>query len=65
LSVEGVKQRGVWIIVALVLAAAWPLGRCAQEWLSVDACLDGGGAWIDAIKKCSHDQQEIDRYKPR
>ena len=59
------KWRGVWITVVLLALAAFPIGRCTREWLTVDACYDGGGVWIEPIDKCSHDQAEIDRYKPR
>jgi len=57
-----VKRRGVWIVVALLVVAAVPAARCTRDYFTVDACLDSGGAWIYAIKKCSHDQAEIDRY---
>ena len=59
------KRRGVWIIAALLVVAAIPVSRCTQEYFTVDACLDGGGAWIKQIKKCSHDQAEVDQYAPR
>ncbi|HQR88075.1 MAG TPA: hypothetical protein PLH31_02125 [Caulobacter sp.] len=49
----------------LLALAAVPVARCTREYFTVDACLDSGGAWIEQIDKCSHDQAELDRYKPR
>jgi len=60
-----VRRRRAWLVVVLVALAAFPAGHCTQEYFTVDACLDGGGAWIDGIKKCSHDQAEVDRYRRR
>jgi len=59
------KRRGGWIVIVLLAVAAIPVSRCTREYFTVDACLDGGGAWIKQIKKCSHDQAEVDRHAPR
>jgi len=57
------RRRVIWFAVTLTLAAAFVVVPMVHEWLTVDACLDGGGAWIKQTGKCSHDQAEIDRYK--
>ena len=49
--------------MALAIALFFPLARCTREWLAIDACLDGGGAWIKQVSKCSHDPSEVDRHK--
>jgi hypothetical protein len=59
------KRYGVWIIAVVLVLAAIPLSWCTREYFTVDACLDSGGAWIKQTRKCSHDQAEVDRYKPR
>ena len=56
-------RRHAWIAVALAVALFFPLARCTREWLTIDACLDSGGAWIAQTSQCSRDQAEIDRSK--
>ena len=36
-----------------------------HDWLTVDACYDSGGVYLDEINKCSHSQSEVDSYRPR
>ncbi len=35
------------------------------DWLTVDACYDDGGVYLEEIGKCSHSQAEVDNYRPR
>lgn len=52
--------------VAVIAFVALAVGRfVAHDWLTVDACYDSGGVYLDEIKKCSHSQAEVDRYRPR
>ena len=37
----------------------------AHEWLTVDACYDSGGVYLQEIGKCSRSQAEVDRYRPK
>ncbi|MDR6626406.1 hypothetical protein [Caulobacter segnis] len=57
------RRRLVWYVAALVLAAAIAAAPHVQQWLTVDACLDGGGAWIKETSRCSHDPAEVARLK--
>jgi hypothetical protein len=51
------------VAVAIVSVA---LGRfVAHDWLTVDACYDGGGVYLDEINKCSRSQAEVDLYPPK
>ena len=56
-------RRHGWMVLAFAVALFFPLARCAREWLAIDACHDGGGAWIRKTSACSHDQAGIDRSK--
>lgn len=44
---------------AAVLAARF----LAHEWLTVDACYDAGGVYLEELSKCSYSQEEVDRYR--
>lgn len=57
------RRRLIWYGAALVITVIIAAAPTIQNWLTVDACLDGGGAWIKEAGKCSHDQAEINRYK--
>jgi hypothetical protein len=57
------RRRLIWYGAALAIAAVIAAAPAVQEWLTVDACLDNGGAWIKKAGKCSHDRAEIERYK--
>jgi hypothetical protein len=42
------------------------LGRfVAHDWLTVDACYDGGGVYLDEINKCSRSEVEVDLDRPK
>ncbi|MET3665193.1 hypothetical protein [Caulobacter sp. 1776] len=56
------RRRVIWFAVAFAMAAAVAVVPTVREWLAVDACLDGGGAWVKQTKRCSHDQVELDRH---
>jgi len=47
--------------IAAVLAARF----LAHEWLTVDACYDAGGVYLEELSKCSYSQEEVDRYRRR
>lgn len=57
------RRRLIWYAAALVLAGAIAAAPHVQQWLTVDACLDGGGAWIKEANRCSHDPNEVARHK--
>lgn len=53
---------GAGVAILVVMAA----GRFVlHDWLTVDACYDGGGVYLEEIGKCSHSQAEVDSYRPR
>jgi len=57
------RRRVIWFAFALAMAAAVAIIPMVRAWLTVDSCLDGGGAWVKQTKKCSHDQAEVDHFK--
>ena len=57
------RRRVIWYVAGLVLAGVIAAAPHVQEWLTVDACLDGGGAWIKEANRCSHDPAEVARHK--
>jgi len=57
------RRRVIWYVAALVLAGAIAAAPHVQEWLTVDACLDGGGAWIKEAGRCSNGPVEVTRHK--
>lgn len=60
------KRSMIILGIALVVAVAG-LGAklIVHDWLTVDACYDAGGVYLDEIGKCSHSQTEVDRYRPK
>lgn len=57
------RRRLVWYAAPLAVAGLIAAAPHVQDWLTVDACLDGGGAWIKETNRCSHDSNEVARYK--
>lgn len=60
-------MRLAWLLggicaIGVVGALTWPK---VDRGLDVDACLDGGAAYIHDQGRCSHDQSEIDAYNKR
>jgi hypothetical protein len=51
---------------AVAALFAMALGRfIVHDWLTVDACYDGGGVYLDEIDKCSQSHAEVDHYRRR
>lgn len=54
------------IIAGLALIGVVLVARfLAHEWLTVDACYDDGGVYLEELSKCSYSQEEVDRYRPK
>jgi hypothetical protein len=53
---------GVGLAAVVVMAGA---KFVLHDWLTVDACYDGGGVYLEEMSKCSHSQSEVDRYRPK
>lgn len=58
------RYRSIAIIAVVGVAVAVWLARFSHE-MSVDSCFDGGGVYLEEIEKCSHSQDEVDRYRRR
>lgn len=58
------KRIMVTLVIGLALVVAGLVAKfIVRDWLTVDACYDGGGVYLDEIGKCSHSQTEVDRYR--
>lgn len=53
---------GVGLAAVVVVAGARFI---LHDWLTVDACYDGGGVYLEEISKCPHSQSEVDSYRPK
>lgn len=50
------RRRLIWYGAALAIAAAIAAAPAIQDWLTVDACLDSGGAWVKQARICIHEK---------
>lgn len=51
------------VIAGLLAYGALLLSKFVVYELTMDACYDGGGGYLEELAKCSHSQVEVDRYR--